>query len=106
MLSRLLRQFLFFLVHFIVNILVAVQKIYYRLCDKKSILADNQVTKREVLILLNSVPKMKKKLEHLVVLADTNVHSMSDLALLVIWSLILGIPFVSFHDITGKQENW
>lgn len=49
---------------------------------------------------------MKKKLEHLVVLADTNVHSMSDLALLVIWSLIMGIPFVSFHDITGKRENW
>ncbi|CAH2235582.1 jg4513 [Pararge aegeria aegeria] len=48
---------------------------------------------------------MKKKLKHLVVLVDTNVHSMSDLALLVIWSLIVGIPFVSFHDITGQLKK-
>lgn len=101
MLSRLLRLFLFNLIHFVVDILVAGQNLYHRLCDKKCISPDSQVTKNDVLMLLDSVQKLKKKLKHLVVLADVNAHSMSDLASLVIWSLIVGIPFVSFHDITG-----
>ncbi|XP_023948835.2 dehydrodolichyl diphosphate synthase complex subunit nus1 [Bicyclus anynana] len=104
MLSKILRQFLFILIHFVVKILVAVQNIYYQFCETR-ILPDKHVTKRDVLTLLDSVPKLKKKLKHLVVLVDTSVHSMSDLALLVIWSLIVGVPFVSFHDLTGQLKK-
>lgn len=102
MLSRLIRQFLFILVHFVVNVLVAIQNVYHRSWVRREVL-DDEVTKNDVIMIMEHVPKMKKNLKHLVVLVDTNHHSMSELARVVIWSLIIGIPYVSFHDITGKQ---
>ncbi|XP_032516327.1 dehydrodolichyl diphosphate synthase complex subunit Nus1 isoform X2 [Danaus plexippus] len=64
-----------------------------------------QVTKTDVLTLLEKVPKLQKSLKHLVVLTNTDVHSTSDLAKLVIWSLIVGVPYVSFYDITGNLKT-
>ncbi|XP_014355796.2 dehydrodolichyl diphosphate synthase complex subunit Nus1 [Papilio machaon] len=105
MLSRLIRQILFILVHFVVNILVAIQNVYHRLWVRRCKVLDDEVTKNDVIMIKKHVPKMKKSLKHLVVLVDTNHHSMSDLARLVIWSLITGIPYVSFHDITGELKQ-
>ncbi|XP_068617224.1 dehydrodolichyl diphosphate synthase complex subunit Nus1 [Battus philenor] len=104
MLSRLIRHFLFILVHFIVNILVAIQNVYHRLWVKRGKLFHNEVTKSDVMMIREYAPKMKKSLKHLAVLANTNHHSTSDLARVVIWSLITGIPYVSFHDVTGKLK--
>lgn len=103
MLTKPIRQFLFILVHLAVTILVAVQNVYRRYSVKKSNLP-KEVTKRDILTLLENVSKMKNKLKHLVVLADSNVHTMNDLAQLVIWSLVIGVPYISFHDITGKYD--
>lgn len=106
MLSRLLRQFLFKLIHLVVNILVAVQHVYHRFWKKRQILPTNAVTKSEIKLILEYVPRVTKKLKHLVVLVDTTNHTFNDLALLVIWSLIAGISYMSFYDITGHlKEN-
>ncbi|XP_047531066.1 dehydrodolichyl diphosphate synthase complex subunit Nus1 [Vanessa atalanta] len=105
MLSKLLRQLLYILVHLVVKILVAVQNVSRRLCSKNCNLSKEQVTKRDVLMLLENVPKMKNKLKHLVVLADSNVHTISELAQLVIWNLVVGVPYVSFYDVTGSLKK-
>ncbi|XP_013191509.2 dehydrodolichyl diphosphate synthase complex subunit Nus1 [Amyelois transitella] len=107
MLSRLFRQFLFALVHWAVNILVAVQNVYQQFWVQKwCISSKSEVNKNDIKVILENMPKMKKNLKHLVVQADTDNHSLRDLARIVIWSLVAGIPFVSFHDITGElKEN-
>lgn len=102
MLSQLIRQFLFILLHFVVNILVAIRNVYRRLCVKMCKLPRNKLLKSEVVAVVSHVPFITKKLNHLVVLADTDHHSLSDLARIVIWSLAFGIPYISFHDVTGK----
>ncbi|CAH2084909.1 unnamed protein product [Euphydryas editha] len=105
MLSRLLRQFLFFVVHLVVKILVDVQNVYRRLYIENCNSPMGQVTKENILMLLENVPRQKNRLKHLVVLADSNVHTISDLAHLVIWSLVVGIPYVSFYDVTGRLKT-
>ncbi|CAK1585246.1 unnamed protein product [Parnassius mnemosyne] len=105
MLSRLIRQFLFIIVHLIVNILVAVQNVYHRFWVKKRKVFSDEVTKSDIMIIMEHAPKMKNRLKHLVFLADTNHHSISDLARVVIWSLISGVPYVSFYDITGELKQ-
>lgn len=102
MLSRLLRQFLFTLTHLVVNVLVAVQNVYSRFWAKEDDFPCNQGTENDIKVILKHLPNMKKKPKHLVVLADTSEHSLHSLALVVIWSLVAGVPYVSFHDITGK----
>ncbi|XP_075975559.1 transport and golgi organization 14 [Anticarsia gemmatalis] len=104
MLSQLLRQALFTLVHLVVSILVAVRNVYHRICYKKCILPENEVTKSDIKLILEHVPRVTKKLKHLVVVTDTKHHTFSDLARLVIWSLISGISYVSFYDITGDLK--
>ncbi|XP_041980227.1 dehydrodolichyl diphosphate synthase complex subunit Nus1 [Aricia agestis] len=105
MLSRLLRQFLFTLVHLVVNILVAVQNVYLGLFNNKIHLSVDKVTNEDILKLIECSPKMQKKLKHLVVLANTSHHSMCDLARIVIWSLVLGVPYISFYDVTGELQS-
>ncbi|XP_026749029.1 dehydrodolichyl diphosphate synthase complex subunit Nus1 [Galleria mellonella] len=105
MLSRLLRQFLYNLIHLIVSVLVAVQNVYHQFWDIKSNLFKSEVTNNDIKIILKLITKMNKKLNHLVILADTDHHSLADLARVVIWSLIAGIPYVSFHDITGELRH-
>lgn len=101
MLSRLLRQFLFFLVHLVVKILVAAQNVYRKLFIKDYSSAKGRVTNKDIQMLLEIVPRQKNRLKHLVVLANSNDHTINDLAQLVIWSLIVGIPYVTFYDVTG-----
>lgn len=101
MLSRLLRHILFSLVHLVVNVLVAVQNVYLQFWVKKCSLSKDEVTKSDIRMVLEHVPRMSKRLRHLVVQADIDHHDMSDLARVVIWSLVAGVPYVSFHDITG-----
>lgn len=101
MLSRLLRQLLFVLIHGVASVLVAVQKVYQLVWVNKSNAVQNEVTKSDIKLILEHMPKMSKKLKHIVVLADTDHHSLGDLARVVIWSLVAGVPYVSFHDITG-----
>lgn len=106
MLSQLLRQFLFTIVHFVISLLVAVQNVYSRLWVKKCILPQNEVTKSDIKVILEHLPRVTKKLKHLVILTDTEEHSFSTLARMVIWSLVAGISYVSFYDITGElKEN-
>ncbi|KAJ8716543.1 hypothetical protein PYW07_003170 [Mythimna separata] len=106
MLSWQLRQFLFALVHWVVNLLVAIQNVYSRLRIKKCILPQDEVTKSDIRVILKHLPRVTKKLKHLVILADTDKHSVSDLARMVIWSLVAGISYVSFYDSTGElKEN-
>ncbi|XP_059049931.1 dehydrodolichyl diphosphate synthase complex subunit Nus1 [Achroia grisella] len=105
MLSRLLRQFLFKIVHLIVNVLVAVQNVYHQFWIKKCNLYKGEVTKKDINIIRNVMPKMNKKLNHIVILADTEHHSLGDLARVVIWSLVAGIPYFSFHDVTGELKQ-
>lgn len=103
MLSRLLRQVLFNIVHLTVSVLVAVQNVYRHFWIKKSDLSTDSVTKNDIQMILEHVPKMTKRLKHLVLLADTDHQTLSDLARLVIWSLVCGIPYISLHDITGNK---
>lgn len=101
MLSRLLRHILFSLVHLVVNALVAVQNVYLQFWVKKSNLSKDEVTKSDIRMVLEHVPRMSKRLKHLVVQADLVHQDMSELARVVIWSLVAAVPYVSFHDITG-----
>ncbi|XP_047990279.1 dehydrodolichyl diphosphate synthase complex subunit nus1 [Leguminivora glycinivorella] len=108
MLSRLLGEFLLFLVHLTVNVLVAVQNVYHQFWAKRDDFPTCELTKREISVVMEHVPRLKKKLHHLVVLAHTEYHSLSDLARVVIWSLVAGIPYVSLYDVTGnltKEEE-
>ncbi|XP_026743846.1 dehydrodolichyl diphosphate synthase complex subunit nus1 [Trichoplusia ni] len=106
MLSRLLSQVLLTLVHLVVNILVAVQNVYSRIRNKKCTLHQDEVTKSDIKVILENVPRVTKKLKHLVILTDTDHHSLSDLSRMVIWSLVAGISYVSFYDLTGRlKEN-
>ncbi|XP_028165812.1 dehydrodolichyl diphosphate synthase complex subunit Nus1 [Ostrinia furnacalis] len=105
MLSRLLRQFLFTLTHWVVNVLVAVQNVYCRFWTKKGDFPSDQGTEKDIKVILKHLPDIKKKPKHLVVLADTSEHSLQSLALVVIWSLVAGVPYVSFHDITGELKS-
>lgn len=102
MLSRLLRQFLFTLTHLVVTVLVAIQNVYNQFWTKKSVSTSEFIPEDDIKMILNHMPNMKKKPKHLVVLADTHEHSFKNLASVVIWSLVAGVPYVSFHDITGK----
>ncbi|XP_053604657.1 dehydrodolichyl diphosphate synthase complex subunit nus1 [Plodia interpunctella] len=103
MLSRLFRQFLFALIHWAVNLLVAVQNVYQQIwCSSSS---ESEVNQSDIKIILENMPKITKKLKHLVVQADTDHHSLADLARVVIWSLVAGIPYVSFYDITGELKK-
>ncbi|KAF9816439.1 hypothetical protein SFRURICE_000345 [Spodoptera frugiperda] len=106
MLSQPVRRILNILLHLVVNILVAVQNVYYQFRNKKCFLAPNVVTKSDIKVVLEHLPRVTKKLKHLVILTDTDHHSFSDLARMVIWSLVAGISYVSFYDITGElKEN-
>lgn len=105
MLSQLLRQILFTLVHFIVNILVAVQNVYHQFWDKNYILQKDEVTKSDIKLILEHVPRVTKKLKHLVVLVDSDQHTLSDLARMVIWSLVAGISYVSFYDLSDNLKE-
>lgn len=102
MLSQPVRRILNILLHLVVNILVAVQNVYYQFRNKKCFLAPNVVTKSDIKVVLEHLPRVTKKLKHLVILTDTDHHSFSDLARMVIWSLVAGISYVSFYDITGN----
>lgn len=104
MLSRLLSQFLFTLIHLLLNVLVAVQNVYSRFRIKQCILPQDEVTKSDIRVILKHLPKVTKKLKHLVILTDTEQHSFNDLARMVIWSLVAGISYVSFYDITGNKR--
>lgn len=106
MLSRLLRQLLFYFVHFVVDVLVAVQKIWQQYSSKKCSLPVEKSKHSDIRMILDHMPKITKSLKHLVFIADTQNHTYEDLAQVVIWGLVAGIPFVSFHDITGQlKEN-
>lgn len=104
MLSRLLRQLLFTLTHLVVNVLVAVQNVYWQFWTRKPDSTSDERPEKDIKMILNHMPNMKKKPKHLVVLADTHEHSLKSLASVVIWSLVAGVPYVSFHDITGKAR--
>lgn len=84
------------------DVLVAVQNFYQQFSGKKCSLQEETVTKSDIRLLLEHVPRIRKSPKHVVFLADTDNHTFSDLAQVVIWSLVAGIPYVSFHDITGK----
>lgn len=102
MLSKYLRHLLFYLLHLLIDVLVAVQKFCQQILTKKCRLSVEKARQCEIKMLLEHMPKISKSLKHLVFLADTDNHSYHDLAQVVIWSLVAGIPCVSFHDITGK----
>ncbi|KAI8421592.1 hypothetical protein MSG28_009609 [Choristoneura fumiferana] len=105
MLSRLLREFLFLLVHLVVNVLVAVQNVYHGFWAKRYSLRRCEVTRSEICLLMKHAPSLSKRPQHMVVLADTEHHCMSDLARVVIWSLVAGVPYISFHDVTGQLKQ-
>lgn len=105
MLSRFLRHLLFNLVHLALTILVAVKNVQRRFVTRKSQLSMKEVSKGDIKMILEHKPQLKKQLHHLVMLSDTDHHSLSDLAFIVIWSLIAGVPYVSFYDVTGKYLN-
>ncbi|XP_050679012.1 dehydrodolichyl diphosphate synthase complex subunit nus1 [Leptidea sinapis] len=105
MLSRLIRQCLFILLHLVVNLLVAVKNIYRRLCVKLNYSNREQDVKTEVRIVLEHASNIRKELKHLVFFANTDEHSIEELARVVIWSLAFGIPFVSFYDETGQLKK-
>lgn len=100
MLSRLLRQVLFTFIHFIVSLLVAVQNVYNQLLVHKNSSFGKEVTKSEIKMIIEQLPRFNKELKHIVMLVDH--HNLSDLARLVIWSLVTGIPYLSFFDTTGE----
>lgn len=102
MLSRLLRQVLFTLLHFLVSVLVAVQNVYNRVLACKNKLLREELTKREIKTIIERMPKIYKQLKHVVMLVDMDHHSLSDIARLVIWNLVAGVPYVSFFDTTGN----
>lgn len=102
MLSRLLRQLLFSLIHLVMDVLVAIQNFYQQFSTRKCSLQEEKATKSDIRLLLEHVPRIRKSPKHVVFLADTDNHTISDLANVVIWSLVAGIPYLSFHDITGK----
>ncbi|XP_004932689.1 dehydrodolichyl diphosphate synthase complex subunit Nus1 [Bombyx mori] len=102
MLSRLLRQFLFALLHLILNFIVGAQNVYCRYWLKKHSLQDYEVTKTDLKLIVKHIPKLSKQPKHLVVLSDSDYHSIDDLARMVIWSLVAGIPFLSFYDVSGQ----
>ncbi|XP_049872802.1 dehydrodolichyl diphosphate synthase complex subunit NUS1 [Pectinophora gossypiella] len=104
MLSRLLRQFLFTLIHLVVSLLVAVKNVYHRYWVKRSSSYKDEVTKSDIQMILEHVPRVNKKLKHLVLIADSEQQSLSELARLVVWSLVAGVPYVSLHDITGDLK--
>ncbi|CAG9133600.1 unnamed protein product [Plutella xylostella] len=100
MLARFFGNLLFNLVHLVLAILVAVNNVYRRFWRKPAISRD-EVTKYDLQLVRENVPQLRKKLHHLVMLSDTDQHSLDDLAFIVIWSLLVGIPYVTFYDITG-----
>lgn len=102
MLSRLLRQLLFYLIHLVIDVLVAGQKFCQQYSSKKCSLPVEKAKQSEIRMILDHMPKITKRLKHLVFIADTENHSYENLAQMVIWGLVAGIPFVSFHDITGN----
>lgn len=101
MLSRLLRELLFNIVHLVLSLLVAVQNVYRRFRRDKWNEPEENVTKNDIKLILDSIPRDQSKLKHLVVIADTDRHSLSDFAKLLIWSLVAGVPYLSFYDISG-----
>ncbi|XP_030021203.2 dehydrodolichyl diphosphate synthase complex subunit nus1 [Manduca sexta] len=105
MLSRLLRQFLFTLVHLIVNVLVTVQNVYLKYFHKKFNNTTVEVTKCDIKLILEHVPQLTKRPKHLLFLSDNEHHSLKDLAKVVIWCLVAGVPYVSFHDVTGELKK-
>lgn len=105
MLSQLLRKLLFNLIHLVIYLLVAVKNVLRIFRTKQWLFNEKQVTKSDITLILKHVPRDSSKLKHLVVLADTNYHTLSDLARVLIWSLIAGVPYVSFYDVTGSLEK-
>ncbi|CAG9787873.1 unnamed protein product [Diatraea saccharalis] len=106
MLSRLLRQFLFTLVHLVVSVLVAVQNVYLRIRTQYNDFSGGEEAANDVEVILRHIPYIIKKPKHLVILTDMTQHTLKDLALVVIWSLVAGVPYISFHDVTGElKEN-
>lgn len=104
MLARFLRHVLFNLVHLVFTILVAVKSVHRRIVTRQADLNKKEVSKSDIKLILDSVPHFRKKLHHLVMLADTDHHTLSDLAFIVIWSLLAGVPYISFYDVTGKKN--
>lgn len=103
MLSRLLRELLFTLIHLVMDILVAVQTFYQQFYTKRWKITHETTPKSVMKMLLEHRKRLSKAPKHLVFLADTDHHSFEDLAQIVIWALLTGIPYISFHDITGKH---
>lgn len=102
MLSRLIRQFLFTLVHLFVNIIVSIRYVYHQFLHKKPT-TDDVVKKDDLKKILEQMPRISKLPKHLVVLYNFEHQGLNDLAHVVIWSLVAGIPYVSFYDSTGKK---
>ncbi|CAH0399723.1 unnamed protein product [Chilo suppressalis] len=105
MLSRLLRQCLFSIVHLVVSLLVAVQNVYHCFWTYYCGLFSEQEAKTDIGVLIKHIPNISKKPKHLVLLTDTSQHSLKDLALVVIWSLVAGVPYISFYDVTGELKQ-
>ncbi|CAK1555412.1 unnamed protein product [Leptosia nina] len=59
----------------------------------------------EVVSVREHVSSITKELRHLVVLVDTDQHSLNELARMIIWSLVFGISHISFYDITGELQK-
>lgn len=97
---QLLRECLYLLMHITINIIVTLQHFCRPFWNKEGSSLNGMASDIEVL--MKNVPKLTKTLNHLVVLADTKRHCMSDLARVVIWSRVARVPYVSFHDVTGK----
>lgn len=100
MLSRLLREVLFTLIHVVLSLVTLVYNVRRRLWTKQWYFREKSVTKKDVELLVTRLHKAGPTLQHLVV-ADAGVLSCTDLARVLIWSLVAGVPFVSFYDVTG-----
>ncbi|KAJ0183182.1 hypothetical protein K1T71_001158 [Dendrolimus kikuchii] len=53
-------------------------------------------------MIIEQMPRFFKPLKHVVVLVDMDHHSLNDLARLVIWNLVAGVPYLSLFDTTGE----
>ncbi|KAI5636281.1 dehydrodolichyl diphosphate synthase complex subunit nus1 [Phthorimaea operculella] len=56
-------------------------------------------------MILDIVPRLNKKLNHLVVVTESGRPSLEELARVVIWTLVAGVPYISFHDVTGELKQ-
>lgn len=80
------------------------QSIYRQFWSSKDLEKDG-VDLQDIKVILSHKEWLKKKLVHLIVVADTKYLSVEDLAKVVIWSLVYGVPYVSFYDVQGNLVN-